>query len=117
MTFKKFSLFAVSALLTSSVSRAEAFIAAVEPTLMDSLATAIYDCSEQPYGVSSRTGNLVFGQLRSRCSAIIPSEDRVEITQDGRSYSFVVRDSELSDGGDLNDLYVQYDNREDQEEL
>jgi hypothetical protein len=113
----KLSPFAALLLLVSSVVHAESPAPAVEPALLDTLASALFQCSEQPYNHSTHTGHLVLGQLRSHCNSVVASQDRVEILHDGRSYIFLARESALSDGGDLNDLYIQYDGREDQEEL
>jgi len=69
----------------------------------------------QPYGINERTGNKIFGALRSLCKDVKISRDRVIVKVDGRAYTVLVKDSQAADDGDLNDLFVQYDSREDQE--
>lgn len=85
--------------------------------LIESLAQTISACVEQPYGIRSQNHSLTYGPLRSRCDEVEVSGDQVVVEYRGRRYTLVVRESELSDGGDLNDLYIQFDSREDQEAL
>jgi hypothetical protein len=104
--------------LSGSVARASTQTdgtPAVEPALVQSIAQTLLSCVEQPYGISARTGNKILGSLRSHCEGVTISQDRASLKVDGRSFTILVKDSAESDGGDLNDLFVQYDSREDQE--
>lgn len=116
MNFKKYVFAAVLPLsLTLAVCTAHAAEPTVEPALLQRLAKTVLGCVEQPYAVNGRTGNKVFGALRSHCAQVEISQDRANVLLNGRTYTVLVKDSELSDGGDLNDLFVQFDAREDQE--
>ena len=111
MNFKKSAVVAfLPLLLTASAAHA-----AVEPTLVQRLAKTVLSCVVQPYGINSHTGNRIFGSLRSHCESVTISQDRANVKLDGRTYTLLIKDSALSDDGDLDDLFIQYDAREDQE--
>jgi hypothetical protein len=109
---------AVLSLLASPLASAAPLAATSEDmALVQSLANELIACVEQPYGVNSRTGNKAYGTLRSRCASVEIAGDRVQMLHEGRLYTLLVKESELSDGGDLTDFFVQYDSREDREVL
>src|SRR5690349_6749289 len=108
MSFTKFLNSALLPLIVgSALSAVTPFRAladtSAEPGLVHSLAKSVLHCAEQPYGVNRRTGNKVFGTLRSLCPYVQISGDRVVVELHNRSYTLLVKDSEMSDGGDLND--------------
>lgn len=120
MNLKHFSVavlvsVAVSAVFTVA-ARASALPATTpDLTIVQSLAAELAPCVEQPVAVDAHTGKKSLSALRSRCETVLIEGDRVQLAHAGRTYTLLVRDSELSDGGDLCDLYVQYDSREDME--
>jgi hypothetical protein len=86
----------------------------VDHALLQKLAQLSLKCAHQPVSVS-RTGNKVLNPIESHCSELQISADRAEFSLEGRHFTILVKDSALADGGDLNDVYLQYDSREDQE--
>jgi hypothetical protein len=106
---------AASAALSGAAQAAALPATPADIDLVQKLASRLVACAEQPVGRNERTGNVSLGALRSHCDSVTVADDRVELTNAGQLYTFVIEDSELSDGGDLNDLYLQYGSREDQE--
>jgi hypothetical protein len=105
------------ATLTSGLSSASAQAGeAFDFTLVNELARTALACAHQPYALT-RTGKKIYGSLKSGCNELRISLDRAQFSLQGRVFTVVVKESEYSDDGDLNDLYVQYDAREDQEVL
>jgi hypothetical protein len=104
----------VAATLFAPALNARASDSAQPTTDVQALAQTALQCLEQPYGLT-RSGRKVMGTLRSRCAHVVISQDRAVIDLLGRSFTVLIKDSETSDGGDLNDLFVQYDSREDHE--
>jgi hypothetical protein len=108
---------AVSAAFTAAASAASLPATPSDIEVVQNLAAVLAPCVEQPVSVDVRSGKKSHGALRSHCDSVTIEEDRVQLSYLGRSYTLLVRDSELSDGGDLSDLFVQYDSREDLEVL
>lgn len=108
---------ATAAVFSAFASAATLPATSADIVVVKRLAAELAPCVEQPYDIDSRNGNKTLAALRSRCDTVIIEEDRVHMTHEGRSYTLLVRDSELSDGGDLCDLFIQYDSREDLEVL
>jgi hypothetical protein len=104
MKFTKFLSFAALPLLILAVSPASR--AAIEPALVQTLASTVLSCVVQPYGINIRTGNKVLGALRSHCENVVIQGDSIRIQLESNSYVVRIQDSEESDGGDLNDLFL-----------
>lgn len=88
----------------------------IQPELLQSLALKALECTHQPFAIKV-SGNKSYGQVRSHCSEVVISEDRAEISLDGRVFTLIVQENENSDGGDLNDLLIQFDAQKDTEVL
>ncbi|MGK5083867.1 hypothetical protein WDW37_11245 [Bdellovibrionota bacterium FG-1] len=84
--------------------------------LLSQLAIKAVECTQQPFSFN-QVGHKRYQPIESHCADLIISGDRAEFRLDGHSYTLVVKENENSDGGDLNDVYLQYDSREDQEVL
>lgn len=84
----------------------------IERELLAALATKALECTHQPFALK-RGGHKKYGPVRSHCGDVQISEGRAEIRLHGRTYAVLVQDNENADGGDLNDLYVEFDARED----
>lgn len=106
---------AVSAIFTAAASAASLPATPSDLHLVRNLAALLAPCVEQPVFTDPLSGRKSLGTLRSRCDSVTIEGDRVQLGFEGRSYTLLVRDSEHSDGGDLCDLFVQYDSREDLE--
>src|SRR4051812_48392835 len=72
-----------------------------DPALVQKLGEMASVCAEQPNGV-----------FRSHCDALKIVGASAEFNVEGRAITVLVRDNENSDGGDLNDVFVQLDSRE-----
>jgi hypothetical protein len=118
MKFKQIILFAQISLVSLAVSApcAMAQLSAPDTLLLKDLARISISCAEQPYKIS-QVGKKVYSRLRSHCKALRISEDRAELRVNGHIYALVLKDNELADEGDIGDLYLQFDAREDQEVL
>jgi hypothetical protein len=81
---------------------------------LQKIAQVVARCSKQEIHTTAE-GRQVQTPIQSTCEEMVVSGDQIVVSLDGAQYTLVVRDSENSDGGDLVDLFLQYDSREDLE--
>ena len=80
---------------------------------VERLATRILECGEQPV-IVKRSGKLIYRPVRSRCSDVVISQDSVHFHMGSGSFTVQVQPNEHADGNDLNDVFLLYNDREDQ---
>ena len=106
--------------IVSTTAYADGALLAMNPTnaidaaLIQALALKALQCAYQPYAVK-RNGNKSYGQVRSHCSEVVIQENRAEFNLEGRHFTLITQENENSDGGDLNDLLIQFDAQKDTE--
>jgi hypothetical protein len=99
----------------AGVSMASPFTATVaDQAVIQKLAQTILRCGHQTVR-TTESGRQVLDPIQSTCPEMRVTGDRVVIQMESQEYTLTVRDSENSDGGDLVDLFLQYDSRKDLE--
>jgi hypothetical protein len=105
------SPFLMVSLLICAASGAARADASAQPTAADfweRTAAFVKSCAVQPYVVGS-DGRRSYGNIRSICPELVVRGTVARFVLDGVRYHARISDSELSDGGDLNDIAIRLD--------
>ncbi len=103
-------------LLTSMTSTPFAQAATDPSELMRAFSEVALKCGVQTFRIPPE-GNPINFAIVSRCAEMRTSRDRAMFLVDGRRFTVIMKESEFSDGGDIQDVYIQYNSDKNQEVL
>jgi hypothetical protein len=92
-------------LLGASLAHAGGSSVQDSPEFWQKLNTLVAQCTVKPYSLVQ--GVKTYGSLRSFCQEIQVNGDHASFVLDGEQFSARIEESEDSDGGDLDNVYVQ----------
>ena len=97
--------FLAVALLRAAMAQADVASVQESPGFWKKLNALVAQCAVKPYSLVR--GMKTYGPLRSSCQELQANGDRAVFVLEGETFSARIVESADSDGGDLDDVYVQ----------
>jgi hypothetical protein len=95
-------------LLGAAIAHADTPPVQESPEFWNKVNTLVAQCTVKPYALVQ--GVKTYGSLRSTCRELQVSGDQASFILDGEQFSARIEESADSDGGDLDNIYVQNSN-------